>query len=62
MISLPNRVLQAMDLMEKGESVPWGKLAFLQVLDLVVIGRQFVEDAVQRDRDADDVFRNWPSP
>lgn len=55
MITMPNRLVQARLLLEKGEPVPWGKLADLQVLDLVIMGRQFVEQAIKQ-HEAEDEF------
>lgn len=52
MITLPDRIGDAISAMERGEQVDWRKLADLQALDLVRMGRKFVEEAVQRDEDA----------
>lgn len=46
MIVPPNRIGDAIAALEKGEQVDWRKLADLQALDLVRIGRQFAEEAV----------------
>lgn len=46
MISTPDRIGDAIAALEKGEQVDWQKLADLQALDLVRIGRQFAEQAI----------------
>lgn len=52
MITIPDRIGDAISAMERGEQVDWRKLADLQALDLVRAGRQFVEDAILRDEAA----------
>lgn len=54
MITIPNRIGDAISAMERGEQVDWRKLADLQALDLVVMGRKFVEEAIARDEAATD--------
>lgn len=46
MITVPNRVDQLREALERGQSLDTRKLARLQMLDLVVAGRQFMEEAV----------------
>lgn len=56
MITVPNRVKQLRDAIERGEPVTQAKvnrLATLQVLDLVIAGREFVEQA-SIDQESDD--------
>ena len=57
MLFPPNRVMQARELLEKGEPVDPKRLALLQALDLVIVGREFVEDAIRRHEEADEAFR-----
>lgn len=47
MISTPNRLLDLLAKIESGQDVDWGRVAMLQSLDLVIAGRQFVEDAIR---------------
>ncbi len=46
MLTAPDRLSEARDAMGRGEQVDWRKLADLQALDLAIIGRQFVENAI----------------
>ena len=46
MITLPDRIGVAIAALEKGEQVDWQKLADLSSLDLIRAGRQFVEQAI----------------
>lgn len=49
MISTPNRIKQLRDAIESGEQITQteiNRLATLQPLDLVIAGREFVEQAV----------------
>ena len=46
MINTPDRISGAIAALEQGEQVDWRKLASLQALDLALIGRQFMEQAV----------------
>ncbi len=52
MITIPDRIGDAISAMERGEQVDWRKLADLQALDLVQAGRKFVEEAIARDEAA----------
>ena len=54
MITVPDRIADAIAARERGEQVDWRKLADLQALDLVRAGRQFVEQAILRDEAAND--------
>lgn len=54
MITIPDRIGDAISAMERGEQVDWRKLADLQALDLVRAGRKFVEEAILRDEAAND--------
>lgn len=59
MITLPDRLTALAGRIENGETVTAEELhrvAALQAIDLAVMGRQFVEDAVQRDKEADDAI------
>ena len=53
MIQVPNRLLEARQALEADKPVNWKRLADLQALDLVIAGRQFVEEAI-RDHEAAD--------
>lgn len=57
MISPPNRVKQIRDAIERGEQITQteiNRLATLQPLDLVIAGREFVEQAVIEQESNDD--------
>lgn len=54
---MPNRLLDAVKLMEQGQPVDWGRLASLQQLDLAILGRQALESAVREQEQADDECR-----
>ena len=54
MLTAPDRISEAIAAMDRGEQVDWRKLANLQALDLAVLGRQFVDDAVARESAAID--------
>jgi hypothetical protein len=56
MITIPDRIADAIAARERGEQVDWRKLADLQALDLVRAGRQFVEEAIARDEAATDLL------
>lgn len=56
MITVPDRIADAIAARERGEQVDWRKLADLQALDLVRAGRQFVEEAIARDEAATDLL------
>ena len=56
MITVPDRIGDAISAMERGEQVDWRKLADLQALDLVQLGRKFVEEAIARDEAATDAL------
>lgn len=57
MITVPNRVVQLRQVIESGEPVDTHKLATLQMLDLVVAGRQFMEEAVLHQEAEDEQIR-----
>ena len=46
MVTTPDRIGAAIAAIEKGEQVDWQKLADLSSLDLIRAGRQFVEQAI----------------
>jgi hypothetical protein len=56
MITIPDRIGDAISALERGEQVDWRKLADLQALDLVRAGRKFVEEAIARDEAATDTL------
>jgi len=59
MPELPNRLAGLAAQIESGETVTPSQLeqlATLQAIDLVQLGRQFVEEATQRDKEFDDAF------
>ena len=53
MIVSPNRLLEVRQALQHGDKVDYRKVANLQALDLVIAGRQFVEQAVLRQEAAD---------
>ena len=53
MLTLPDRIGEAISAIEKGEQVDWRKLAELQALDLARLGRQFVEERIKNEEVAD---------
>ena len=57
MITVPDRIGDAISAMERGEQVDWGKLHDLQALDLVRAGQQFVDEALASDAAADDAMK-----
>ncbi|MBX3450596.1 MAG: hypothetical protein KF777_13595 [Planctomycetaceae bacterium] len=57
MITRPNRLLEAVQAIEAGQPVDWDRLAKLQTLDLVIVGRQFIEQAVIEQEQADERIR-----
>lgn len=58
MITVPDRIGEAIAAVEKGEQVDWRKLADLQALDLARAGQQFAEAAAAQDREFDEAGRD----
>lgn len=56
MLTAPDRISEAIAAMDRGEQVDWRKLANLQALDLAVLGRQFVDEAVAAESAAIDAL------
>ncbi len=54
MVVTPNRLEQVRDDLEQGNPVDLNKVAALQGLDIAIAGRQFAEQAANRDRKTDD--------
>lgn len=59
MITLPNRLADIARAIEHGEPVNLKKCADLQALDLAMIGRQFVEDAIKSHEAYDDRMEEY---
>ena len=53
MITLPNRLSEVRESLQRGDKVDFRRLANLQALDLVIAGREFMEQAVLRQEAAD---------
>ena len=49
-----SRLQQAIEAEERGEPVDYAKLLRLQVLDVARIGEVFVEETIERERQADE--------
>lgn len=62
MIMPPNRLAEAVQAIERGESVDWNRIALLQPLDLVLAGRKFVEEAIQSQEREDDKLEQFFTP
>lgn len=54
MITTPNRLAQIRTALESGQAVDFERIAALQAMDLVIAGRQFVEEAAKFQEDTDD--------
>ncbi len=57
MITTPNRLKEVVEKLEKGESVDYGRVATLQMFDLAMAGREFVEDAARFQEAEDERIR-----
>jgi len=57
MIVTPNRVLELRNAIERGDPIDFGKLATLQLLDIVIAGRIAVESAVLAQEAEDERIR-----
>ena len=56
MISMPDRTSEAIRAIELGEPVDWKRLADLTTLDMVLFGKQCVEDAILENEKYDAEF------
>ena len=45
--------------LERGEPVDWGRLPMLQVTDIARAGRAALLDAIDREKEADEQFRQF---
>lgn len=65
MVTLPNRLRDVREAIENGQpvsSVDWGRVGFLQLLDVAIAGREFVEEAAARDEAENEWIRDqWGS-
>lgn len=52
----PNRIEELRTAIQQGDSVDLNRVALLQALDLDIVARQFVEDAISRNEAEDERF------
>lgn len=57
MIKTPDRIGELVAAIERGEPVNFEKVAALQALDLVQVGRRFVEEAITEHERCDEQIR-----
>ncbi len=57
MITMPNRLEEIVESLEQGVTVNYEHVALLQTFDLVIAGRQFVEDASKFQEQEDERIR-----
>ena len=57
MITTPNRLEGVVEALENGEPVDYRRIAILQTLDLVIVGRKFVEDSAKLQEEEDERIR-----
>ena len=53
MITTPNRIVSLRNAIESGEPIDYHKLNLLVALDMIIAGREFMEEAVRRNEEWD---------
>lgn len=54
MLTVPCRLRDARSKIEAGEPVDWQQVVLLQDLDIAILDREYVEDSIKQQEEADD--------